>query len=114
MYLKEINNFYKKSQYGEIGTDGQLGYDGHLISVQERYYENSISAHPPSILIYDLNEEFNNITCEVGLNDTSHPDASADFYIYADNNLVACCYNVVANEKPRKINTNINYCKKIF
>ena len=39
MYLKEINNFYKKSQYGEIGTDGQLGYDGHLISVQERYYE---------------------------------------------------------------------------
>jgi len=113
MYLKEINNFYKKSQYGEIGTDGQLGYDGHLISVQERYYENSISAHPPSILIYDLNEEFNNITCEVGLNDTSHPDASADFYIYADNNLVACCYNVVANEKPRKINTNINYCKKL-
>lgn len=113
MYLKEINNFYKKSQYGEIGTEGQLGYDGHLISVQERYYENSISAHPPSVLIYDLNKEFNNITCEVGLNDTSYPDASADFYIYADNNLVACCYNVVAKEKPRKINANINYCEKL-
>ncbi len=113
MYLKEINNFYKKSQYGEIGIDGQLGYDFHLISVQERYYENSISAHPPSVLIYDLDKQYNNLTCEVALNDTSHPDASADFYVYADNNLVACCYNVVAKEKPRKINANINFCEKI-
>lgn len=113
MYLNEINNFYKKSQYGEIGTNGQLGYDGHLISIQERYYENSISAHPPSILIFDLNKQYNNITCEVGLNDTSHSDASADFYIYADNNLVACCYNVIPKEKPRKINANIHYCERL-
>lgn len=113
MYLNEINNFYKKSQYGDIGTNGQLGYDGHLISIQGRYYENSISAHPPSVLIFDLNKEYNNITCEVGLNDTSHPDASADFYIYADNNLVSCCYNVRPKENPRKINANINFCEKL-
>ena len=113
MYLNEINNFYKKSQYGDIGVNGQLGYDGHLISIQGRYYENSISAHPPSVLIFDLNKEYNNITCEVGLNDTSHADASADFYIYADNILVSCCYNVIPKEKPRKINANIHYCEKL-
>ena len=33
--------------------------------------------------------------------------------IYADNNLVSCCYNVIPKEKPRKINANIHYCEKL-
>lgn len=113
MYVKDLKKIYSKCQYGEIGKNGSLGYDDHFVSIQDRYYENSISAHPPSTLVYDTGSNYNNFICEVALNDTSHESSSADFFIYADNTLVACCVNVRAKENPRKINANINFCKKI-
>lgn len=113
MNVKNLKIIYRKIQYGEVCMNGGLGYDNNIVSIKERYYENSISAHPPSHLMFKTNGEYNNFSCEVALNDTSSEDASADFYIYADNNLVACCFNVIKNENPRKIQANINFCDKL-
>ena len=113
MYLNELGLKYKKIEYGEIGLYGQIGYDNLLVSVNDVHYDRSISPHPPSILIYKLNGKYNHFTCQVALNDTSSEFASADFYVYADNVLVSCSFNVIKNKKPRKISCNVHYCKEL-
>lgn len=113
MFLKNLNFAYKKLGYGEIGTEGFMGYENLCVSVNGKYHENSISAHPPSKIVYNLNGDYNWLNCELALNDTSDYLASANFLIYADDILVYAAYNVRVNEKNRIVSVNINYCKKL-
>ena len=112
MKLSNFKPIYKKIRYGSIGIDGQLGYDNYLSSVNNQFCEDTISAHPDSTIIYDLNREFENISIKCALNDTSDFFARADFFIYADSYLIASVLNVSKGE-IRNIDAHLNKCKNL-
>ena len=112
MKLSNLKPLYKKIRYGSIGTDGQLGYDNYLSSVKNQFCEDIISAHPDSTIVYEVNNEFKNLSIKCALNDTSDLFARADFLIYADSYLIASALNVCKGE-IRNIDADLNDCKKI-
>lgn len=112
MYLDSKIPSYTRIKYGTIGTNGQLGYDSHIVSVQGKHYEHAISPHPPSCLIFDIDYQ-SLFTCEVALNDTSHIDSIATFYVYVDEVLEAVVPMVKPFQAPRKVEVYIHGAEKI-
>ncbi len=112
MKLSNLAPIYKKIRYGSIGTNGELGYDNFLVSVNNKLYENTISAHPDSKIIYELDGKYNNLSIKCALNDSSDLFARADFKIYSDSFLVASSINVSKNE-IRDIDIDVKDCQKL-
>jgi hypothetical protein len=76
--------------YGELGTGGELGYEGQQITVQVRAWSNALSTHPPARLRWELNGAWRSFRCQVALNgDVSAGRSHADFAVYADGRRVA-------------------------
>lgn len=112
MKLSNLKPIYKKIRYGSIGLDGQMGYDNYLSSVKNEFYEDIISAHPDSLIVYELNNEYNSLSIKCSLNDTSDFFARADFFIYADSYLIATALNVSKGE-IRSIDASLDNCRKL-
>ena len=112
MKLSNLAPSYKKIRYGAIGKDGGLGYDNFLVSINNKLYENTISAHPDSKIIYDLDGKYNNLSIKCALNDSSDLFARANFNIYADSLLIASSLNVSKND-IRDIDIDIKDCQKL-
>jgi len=94
--------------YGQIGTNGALGYEGKLVSVQGRRYQRSLSTHAPARLIYQLDGRFAQFRCDVAINDDVMPySSSADFVVRADGRIVAAAAGVVAGDAPRSIHAEL-------
>ena len=112
MYLDERSITIKHIGYGEVGTRGQLGYGGMWVKVCGKHYSRNVSAHPPSHLEVGIGgaEHF---SCNVALNDSSGPDISANFLVYADGVLMAVVEEVKVFEPPRPISINIYGAKKL-
>jgi hypothetical protein len=112
MKLSNLSPSYKKIRYGAIGKDGELGYDNFLVSINNKLYENTISAHPDSKIIYDLDGKYNNLSIKCALNDSSDLFARANFNIYADSLLIASSLNVSKSD-IRDIDIDIKDCQKL-
>ena len=84
MYLDTLSPFKTDIGYGQLGMYGSLGYEGKFVQV---HYPHALSAHPPSHLLFDLEEHF---SCQVAINDNVSPqDAYTGFASLRDGHQVA-------------------------
>ena len=63
MYLDSIALLHAHVGYGELGTQGSLGYEGKQVTVQGRAYRHALSTHPFARLIFQLNGRFTKSEC---------------------------------------------------
>ncbi|MFK4979961.1 hypothetical protein, partial [Klebsiella pneumoniae] len=77
MFLDQKEASSLKIQFGNLGLRGYLGYENLHAVVQGKYYDRSISAHPPSRLEYTFEKPINYFDCWVGLADSSTEDVTA-------------------------------------
>ena len=107
MYLDLLPFEVESIGHGAVGLNGHLGYSNFRTCIMGRHYEHAVSAHGPSTLIFKLDGKFESFRTQVGLNDLPSSHASADFFIYADGNLVACALGVRNNQSPRTLTANL-------
>jgi hypothetical protein len=112
MYLDTLIPSEYKVGHGGIGRRGGMGYP-ILLSVNESFFEHSISAHPNSKLKFELHGGFYLLSCHAALNDSSIEGSEANFFIYADGILVGAATNVRKGCAPRFIEARIYNPKKI-
>ena len=112
MFLDSIVPSQMQTGYGGVGLSGGMGYPV-LLSVNNQFYEHSISAHPPSRLRYDLEKPCQLLSCRVALNDSAGDDAEATFMIYADGILQAVASRVRKHERPRALEARLYHAKQI-
>lgn len=81
--------------YGELGLNGDLGYEGKRVSVRGEAFPHALSVHAPGRLIFDIGGRYARFRSGVALNDDVSPGASyADFTVLADGRVVAARANV--------------------
>jgi hypothetical protein len=102
VYLDELAPVGLKLGYGSLGTGGALGYEGLEARVQGRGYARALSAHAPSVLVFDLDAAFDALHCWVALNDDAR-DSKADFLVLADGREAAAALDVRVGEEPREL-----------
>jgi hypothetical protein len=108
VYLDSLPRLDAQVGYGELGTNGALGYENKPVSVRGRHYQRSLSTHAPARLIYQLDGRFAQFQCEVAFNDDVPPRASsADFIVRADGRMIAAAPGVVAGDAPRPIRAEL-------
>jgi hypothetical protein len=112
MYLADVSPLLKKSGYGQIGLHGQLGYDGQTVRVGGQTFNHSISAHAPSLLVFELEGCFRRFYARVGLNDDGH-GSCADFRVLADGREVASECEVRAGQPPRELNLALGGVRRL-
>ena len=100
-------------RYGELGSKGNLGYDDHKVFVRGCPLKNSISAHPPSSLVYNLQKSVNSFEAMVALNDSSGDDVCATFRVYADDILVAVAPSIFKSDGLVEISAQFSLANKI-
>jgi len=107
MYLDTLPLQRTSVGYGQLGTHGNLGYEGKSVLVQRKRYRHALSTHPPAHLEFNLGGRFSRFHCQLSLNDDVHSGVSnAEFDVFADKRLVATAH-VVAGEPPHVIESNI-------
>ena len=90
MFLDSIPPLEVCVGYGELGTQGALGYENKPVAVQRQTYAHALSSHPPARLVYSLDGRFRAFRCQVAINDDVSAGAShADFRVLADGRRVA-------------------------
>jgi hypothetical protein len=102
VYLDELPLIAQRVGYGALGTRGSLGYDAGVVLVQARHYARALSAHAPSLLVFDLGARFSAFRCSVALNDDGR-DTEADFVVLADGREAAVALGVMPGEPPRTL-----------
>lgn len=108
MYLETLSLLHSQVGYGDLGTNGSLGYEGKVVSVRQQRYAHAFSSHPPASLRFQLGGRFASFTCQVALNDDVPVGAShADFLVLADGKEVAVEPYVRAGEPPRTLVADI-------
>jgi hypothetical protein len=112
MFLDLIEPQKVTTGYGGIGISGGMGYPV-LLTICGVFYEHSISAHPPSSLVYSLSTPYDLFSCRVALNDSSAENSEANFMIYADGILQGVASNVKKNERPRLLEARLHGTKNI-
>ena len=109
MYLDTLSPLRADVGYGQLGTQGKLGYESKFVQVKRQRYQHALSSHPPARLIFSLGGHFSSFCCQVALNDDVVPGAShADFTVLADGHQVAAANHVVAGSSPRTLQANIS------
>lgn len=86
MNLQDCELISKEISYGELGIYGDMGYE-IIPSVNGILYQNIISAHPDSTLVYKIPENTTYFSCKIALNDSSEEFSSCNFEIYVDKEL---------------------------
>jgi hypothetical protein len=108
MYLDSIALLQAHVGYGELGTQGSLGYEGKGVRVQGRPYPHALSTHAPARLIYQLDGCFARFICQVAINDDVFAGAThADFSVLADGRQVVAAPYVVAGDPPCRLSADI-------
>lgn len=113
MRLSSRNIDSQSVNYGEVGFGGQLGFADLFVSVQNRYYPNAIGAHAPSELTFALPQAMQGFSTYVALNDTAESTSTADFLVYADDELIAATHNVRPGEPPRWLEAELYGAKTL-
>jgi len=113
MQVCNLPSYEFQALHGELGLAGRLGYEDLLISVKSRFFNNSVSFHPPGQVSFETDGKYEFFHSLIGFNDTSYPGTRADFLVFADDILVAAACDVKSEEMPREIFANINGAKKI-
>jgi len=112
MYLAGVSPLLQKVGYGQLGLHGHLGYDAQTVRVGGRAYNHSISAHGPSLLVFELEERFRTFYSRVALNDDGH-GSSADFRVLADGQEIASEREVKAGQPPREFNLSLGGVRRL-
>ena len=102
MYLDEFPTLVARVGYGALGTRGSLGYDEGAVRVQGRAYARALSAHAPSLLLFDLGLRFRRFECRVAVNDGAR-DTEADFVVLVDGHEAAAAFGVKPGQPPRPL-----------
>jgi predicted O-methyltransferase YrrM len=88
--------------YGQIGLNGELGYEGKRVSVRARPDLHALSTHAPARALFKVDGQFSRLECFVALNDDVPANvSSADFTVFADRRLVGAALGVTAGDPPR-------------
>src|SRR5713101_7754485 len=107
MYLDNLPLQQASVGYGQLGTHGNLGYEGKSVQVKRKHYKHALSTHPPAHLAFNLGGRFSRFYCHLALNDDVGAGAShAEFSVLADGRRVATAH-AVAGESSRAIQANI-------
>jgi hypothetical protein len=106
VYLDECLPLVAKVGYGALGTGGSLGYEDGVVLVQGRSYARSLSAHAPSLLVFELGARFHGFRCRVAVNDDAR-DTDADFVVLADGHEAATALAVKPGEPPRPLTAGV-------
>src|SRR5260370_14592370 len=102
VYLDQLPLIEQVVGYGDLGTNGALGYDGRIVGVGRQQYVHALSAHAPSRLVFNCGRQFQEFYCKVALNDDiATKVSSSDFAVYADGRVVAAATQVQAGDAPR-------------
>jgi NPCBM/NEW2 domain len=112
VYLDELPLIAEHVGYGALGTRGSLGYDAGVVLVQARHYARALSAHAPSLLVFDLGARFSAFRCSVALNDDGR-DTEADFVVLADGREAAVALGVTPGEPPRTLAAGVANVQKL-
>jgi hypothetical protein len=113
MNLHSIDPDKVTLRYGGLGRNGYLGFDTFSAFVRGCPLKTAISAHPPSSLLYMLNDPVTSFSAMVALNDTSVDDVCATFKVYADDVLVAVVPSVYKSDGLLEISAEFTPSKKI-
>lgn len=114
MYLNSILPTQIQVGYGELGLNGELGYERKQVMVNGQTYRQAFSTHPPARLAFQLDGRFASFRSEVALNDDVAPGAShAHFSVMADGREVAVESYVRAGEPPRTLIGDITGAKRL-
>ena len=97
MYLDDLSPAACHTGYGELGTQGQLGYENGSVAVHNQTYAHALSAHAPSSLVYLLDGNYDYFSCQAAINDTAHGRATeTSFRVIGDGKVIASARNVTA------------------
>jgi predicted O-methyltransferase YrrM len=114
VYLDSLPRLDARVGYGQLGTNGALGYENKPVSVRGRRFQRSLSTHAPARLIYQLDGRFAHFQCEVAINDDVRPcGSSADFTVRADGRMIAAAPGVVAGDAPRPIRAELGSARTL-
>ncbi len=114
MYLDQLDLNEQSVGWGQLGTQGSLGYDGLSVAVQRRSYQHAISAHAPSRLVFGCDGRFEQFHCKVALNDdVAHKGSAADFVVVADGRVAGVAPQVRAGDPPRELSLKIDGCREL-
>jgi predicted O-methyltransferase YrrM len=109
MYLDSLKPLQIQVGYGELGANGNLGYEGRQVRVGKQHYQHAFSTHPPARLRFHVERRFASFSCQVALNDDVPAGWShADFSVIADGREVANEPYVQAGEPPRSLVADIS------
>jgi hypothetical protein len=107
-YLDSLELLLVRVGYGQLGRNGELGYENKRVIVQGRAYPHALSTHPPSRLLFHLGGRFADFRCDVALNDDVSPGAShADFRVFADGRQVASAFSVQAGDGTHPLSATV-------
>ena len=103
-YLDATTPLQSHVGWGQLGTGGELGYEGGRVTVCGQRHEHALSTHPPARIVYYLGGTATTLRCEVAINDDVPAGRShADFTVVADGREIAHARRVLAGEPPREL-----------
>lgn len=115
MYVENLKQLQQSVGYGTVGTHGTLGYEGLHVKVRQNRYEHTLSAHAPSRLVFELDGRFDEFSAQVAINDdVASQNTSADFVVYADDQVVAVVPSVRAGDAPRPVQAIIRGSQRLI
>lgn len=100
--------------YGQLGRQGDLGYEGKRVSVQGSFYPHALSTHAPARLIFHLGGRFATFRCQVAINeDVPAGGSHAQFSVLADGRHINVAPLVSAGEAPREVVADIRGAQRL-
>jgi predicted O-methyltransferase YrrM len=106
--LDTVAPLHVRVGFGNLGTEGDLGYENKSVSVGGTSYASALSTHPPARLLYHLGGAATHFRCRVALNDdVAHAGSWADFSVAVDGRVVAEAHRVSSGEPPRSIEADV-------
>src|SRR5262249_10878756 len=106
-WLSDLQEINPHVGWGVFGKRGKLGYavaTGDSIRVDNKFYPNSISMHPPSnsnsTVTYRLNRQYKLFKAWAALNDTDNwvPASAATFVVFGDG---VCLWASIPIDQPK-------------
>ena len=90
-FLDTLTPKVSHCSFGRLGVGGWLGYEDKPVTVRGEGVERSISAHAPSRILFELEEQYVSLEVSAAFNDDVPlaADVSADFEVYVDGRLSA-------------------------
>jgi predicted O-methyltransferase YrrM len=108
MYVDSLKLLQTQVGYGDVGMNGDLGYEGLPVTVGGKPFPRALSTHPPARLRFHVDRRFASFNCQVALNDDVPAGAShADFAVVADGREIAVVPYVQSGEPPRPLTADI-------